>query len=178
MKKLLLMLSLLSTKGVLANPACAVCTVAVATSLTLAKKLGLDDCVVGVWAGAMLAMLGFWTIRFFEKKNWLFPGYKVILMGLNLAMISFLYIKDLVYSPTVLLGFLYLDSFLFSTLCGALTLILGLNFYQWLKMKNGGHAHFPFEKVVLPIFLVFVVSLVFHITALCNCHAGLAEPVL
>ena len=36
-----------------ANPACAVCTVAVGASLEIARRLGVDDSVVGVWAGAM-----------------------------------------------------------------------------------------------------------------------------
>ena len=37
-----------------ANPACAVCTVAVAASLEIARYFGVDDSVVGVWAGALL----------------------------------------------------------------------------------------------------------------------------
>ena len=50
-----------STKA-LANPACAVCTVAVGASLEIARHYGVDDAVVGVWAGALLALLGYWLI--------------------------------------------------------------------------------------------------------------------
>ena len=32
-----------------ANPACAVCTIAVGASLEIARSLGVDDSVVGVW---------------------------------------------------------------------------------------------------------------------------------
>ena len=53
----------------LANPACAVCTVAVGASLEIARKLGVDDSVVGVWAGAFLTLLGFWLIKWFDKKG-------------------------------------------------------------------------------------------------------------
>ena len=60
------------TASAWANPACAVCTVAVGASLEIARQLGVDDSVVGVWAGAMLAIIGFWTIRWFEKKGWNF----------------------------------------------------------------------------------------------------------
>ena len=61
MKKILTVLAFLSafTSKAFANPACAVCTVAIAGSLTIATKLGVDECIVGLWAGAMLAMLGY-----------------------------------------------------------------------------------------------------------------------
>lgn len=156
-----------------ANPACAVCTVAIAGSLTVAKKLGLDECVIGVWVGALLAMMGYWMMRFCEKRNWTFPLYRPILMLSSLSMAGFVYVKDLVYTPNVI-GFLYVDYFLFSTLCGALTLIFGLHFYQWMKAKNGGHAHFPFEKVVVPILLVFILSSVFYFYPICDCETQVA----
>ena len=52
----------------LANPACAVCTVAVGASLGIARKMGVDDSVVAVWSGAFLALLGYWTLKWMDKK--------------------------------------------------------------------------------------------------------------
>ena len=63
-------LMLVLSSNAWANPACAVCTIAVGASLEIARTLGVDDSIVGVWAGALLVMIGFWTIRWFEKKNW------------------------------------------------------------------------------------------------------------
>jgi hypothetical protein len=40
---------------------------------------------------------------------------------------------------------------LFSSLLGMLIYIGSQKLYQRMKAGNGGHAHFPFEKVVLPI---------------------------
>ena len=40
-------------------------------------------------------------------------------------------------------------------------------FYQWMKRKNGGHAHFPFEKVVVPVVALVLVSWVFSCYELC-----------
>lgn len=177
MKKLLYCLGLfmaLSSKA-LANPACAVCTVAIAGSLTIATKLGVDECIVGLWAGAMLAMLGYWTIRFFDKRGWVFPFYKSILMATSVAMVGFIYVKDLNYYPNVILGFLYMDYFLFSSLLGAFLLIFGVNFYAWMKQKNGGHAHFPFEKVVVPIALLALMNLAMVIHPFCDCEARLQK---
>ena len=45
-----------------ANPACAVCTVGVAVGLEVARNLGVDDGVIAVWAGALLMLVGYWTI--------------------------------------------------------------------------------------------------------------------
>jgi len=154
---------------VFANPACAVCTVAIAGSLTIARKLGVDDCIVALWAGAMLAMLGYWTIRFMDKRGWTFKGYKTFAMALCISMLGFVYVKDLTYTPNVILGFLYMDYFLFTGLLGAGALMFGVNFYAWMKAKNGGHAHFPFEKVVVPIALLALINVYMVYRPFCDC---------
>ena len=149
-----------------ANPACAVCTVAVAAGLEIARKLGVDDGVIAVWAGALLALVGYWTILWFEKKNWKFPGRNLLLMLLSFSMIGAVYIKDLVYTPEPILIF-YLDPFLFCGILGALLLIYSSVFYQWMKKRNGGHAHFPFEKVVLPVVALIIASYAVNYLGLC-----------
>ena len=62
-----------------------------------------------------------------------------------------------------------MDYFLFTGLLGAGILIFGVNFYAWMKAKNGGHAHFPFEKVVIPVALDLFVCWIFGGTNLCEC---------
>lgn len=156
-----------------ANPACAVCTVAIGASLSIARKMGVKDEVVGVWTGAMLAILGYWLIRWFDKKNWHFSGRDNLLMALSVASVGFVYFGELAYNPTLFLGFLYIDSFLFATLVGAIGFILGMKFYEWMKAHNGGHAHFPFEKVVVPVLTVFILSLIFHYYPSFGCIGGL-----
>lgn len=150
-----------------ANPACPICTVAVGASLEIARRLGVDDAVVGVWAGALLVMLGFWTIRWFDKKNWQFWGRDFWLISLSVAMIGFMYVSELVYTPQPILVF-YVDPFLFSTLLGAFVMYYSSEFYQWMKVRNGGHAHFPFEKVVLPVVALLLVSVYFYYFPLVN----------
>lgn len=145
----------------LANPACAVCTVAVGASLEIARRYGVDDSVVGVWAGAMLALLGYWLILWFEKKNWNFVGRDFILMAISVGSIGFMYLSEIPYSPKII-GVFYIDPLLFSTILGALTFIYVSKFYQWMKAKNGGHAHFPFEKVVLPVLALVLLSVYFN----------------
>lgn len=151
------LLTLLYTFPSFANPACAVCTVGVVVGLEFARNLGVDDGVIAIWAGALLALIGYWTILWFDKKGWNFKFRNSILMLLSLSLIGGVYIKDLVYTPRPI-GIFYLDPFLFCAIAGFLILIYSSVFYQWMKAKNGGHAHFPFEKVVLPIALLTIAS--------------------
>ncbi|MDD3668732.1 MAG: hypothetical protein PHX68_00310 [Alphaproteobacteria bacterium] len=163
---------LLASFKAAANPACAVCTVAVGASLMIARRLGIDDCVVGVWSGAMMAIIGYWMIRFCEKRGWRFPLRGPILMALSVASIGFVYTGEMPYAPAII-GFLYIDSFLLANIIGAGVFIAGMRFYEGMKARNGGHAHFPFEKVLVPVAAVALMSLAVHHGALCRCHEAM-----
>ena len=162
---------MLAAGKALANPACAVCTIAVGASLEVARRLGVDDSVVGVWAGAFFVLLGFWTIKYFEKKNWNFKWRNPLLLLACFSMVGFLYMGELSYHAEVI-GIFCLDPFLFSTVVGALLFIFSSDFYQWMKRKNGGHAHFPFEKVAVPVATLFLASLYFYYYPICQPGLG------
>ena len=163
--------TLLTTAKALANPACTtLCPIIVGASLTLAQRMGVKDEVVGVLAGALLAIFGYWMIRFCEKHHWNFPLRNLILMLLSVGSIGFVYMGTLEYKPGLHWNLLYIDSFLLAALCGACAHILGVNLYAFLKEKNGGHAHFPFEKVVIPILFDAIVCWIFWNTSLCDCQ--------
>lgn len=143
-----------------ANPACIVCSITIGASLELARKLGVHDEVVGVWAGALLTLMGYWLILWFDKKQWYFPLRNITLILFSLSMVGFLYINELVYTPKPI-GFLYIDHFLFAVFLGAVLYIYSQKLYMWLKTCNSGHAHFPFEKVILPMASLLIASFVF-----------------
>ncbi len=160
-KKMAVILGLLLSLPMkaMANPACPICTIAVGASLGIAREMGLSDNIVGLWAGALFTLLGYWLIKWFEKKNWNFFGRDIILIALSISMIGFIYIKDIIYTPIPIMYIFYLDAFLFSTLLGALIVIVTSNLYTYMKIKNGGRSHFPFEKVLLPVIALILASL-------------------
>ena len=84
-----LLLCAISVKA-FANPACAVCTVAVGASLEIARRLGVDDSVVAVWSGAFLMLLGFWTLKWMDKKGWQFKGRDILVRRIALECRLFL----------------------------------------------------------------------------------------
>ena len=61
MRKIFGFLVAMLPMSVLANPACPVCTIAIGAGLDIARRLGVPDSVVGLWAGALLTLLGYWT---------------------------------------------------------------------------------------------------------------------
>ncbi|MDO4162235.1 MAG: hypothetical protein Q4D80_04440 [Pseudomonadota bacterium] len=164
---LIILAALFYTLPSYANPACPVCTVGVAVGLEIARNMGVDDGVIGVWAGALLMLVGYWTILWCDKKNWNFKFRNQILIALSLSMIAGIYVKELTYTPKPILIF-YLDPFLFCTLLGAAVLAYSSVLYQWMKAKNGGHAHFPFEKVVLPIAALALTGYAVDVLQICQ----------
>ncbi len=147
--------------GAFANPACPICTIAIGAGVGVAESLGVPTAIVGLWAGALLTLLGYWMIKFFDNRGWKFWGRNALLIGLSVAMIGFAYVGDIDYTPEWIWGFIYLDPILFGALVGMFVFILTEKLYEWMKRKNGGHAHFPFERVVLPVVALALCSWLF-----------------
>lgn len=158
MKKLLALLLAAAPASALANPACPVCTIAIGASLEIARHMGVPDSVVGLWAGALLALLGYWAIKFCDKRGWNWRGRNPMLIVLSVAMIGFVYLGRVKYNPQMICGAFVMDPVLFGTICGAILFILVEKLYDFMKARNGGHAHFPFEKVVLPVVALALTS--------------------
>ena len=147
-----------------ANPTCPICTIAIGAGVGVAQKLGVPVAIVGLWAWALLTLLGYWLVKFFDKRGWKFWGRNALLIGLSVAMIAFAYVGDIDYSPQWFMGFIYIDPILFGTLVGMILFILVEKLYERMKAKNGGHAHFPFERVVLPVVVLALASWVMYAT--------------
>ena len=149
---------------VFANPVlCPVCTFAVAGGLGLARWLGVCNGVIGVWIGAALLAFSQWTVYFFEKRNLKQWWIKVLCYVGWYSTIIPLYMgkkPSLCFNCYTILG---IDIFIFSVICGSLAAVAGGLLYEYLKKKNNGKAHFPYEKVVMPVVLILAVSLLFNL---------------
>ena len=58
--------------------------------------------------------------------------------------------------------FFGIDAFLISMFVGAFAFWISQFIYQKMKEKNGGHAHFPFEKVVMAVIFLLLTSVIFN----------------
>ena len=151
--------ALLFSSKAFANPACAVCTVAMGAVLGISRKLGINDNAVGVWIGSLILMSYYFMVKFSEVKKVKFKYYKLICAVLALLFVPVMY----VFVPYKLNTFFGIDAFLISMFVGAIVFGVSQFIYQVLKKKNGGHAHFPFEKVVFAIVFLFIASYLFEV---------------
>lgn len=156
--------SLLLFKAIPVQAICPVCIVAVGAGLGLSEYLGIDDSIAGVWIGGLLIGLSVWTINYANKKKWLNKYQQIrnyfIFLAYYLMVIWPLYSQDFIGNPfNQLFG---VDKLLLGIVVGSLVFPLAVRLYEILKQKNGGHAHFPFEKVVIPVSALMILSLIFY----------------
>ena len=150
---------LLSTS--FAQAVCPVCTVAVGACVGFSRYLGIDDTITGLWIGGLIVSMIAWTISWLTKKNIRFIGRKILVIILYyLLIIGPLYWKDVIGHPfNKIWG---MDKLLLGIIAGSFFFFLGNMLHLWLKKRNGGQVYFPFQKVVAPIFILAILSVIFY----------------
>ncbi len=141
---------------------CPVCTVAVGAGVGLTRYLGIDDTVSGVWIGGLTVALIIWTNDWMDKKNIRFSGRGAISAAAWLGLVfAPLYLGGIVGHP---LNRIYgLDKIIVGVVSGGLLFYISALLYYYLKVKNNGRAHFPFEKVVLTVAPLIILSVFFYL---------------
>lgn len=144
-----------------AHAICPICTIAVGAGVGLARYLGVDDTVTGVWVGGLMVSLILWTLNWFDKKqiHFLGRGIITILAYYGLVVVPLIWFDIVGHPLNRLWG---IDKLLLGIIVGSLA-FLGANYlYEFLKRKNDGRAHFPFEKIVFPVASLIIFSGVFY----------------
>ncbi|MGE5425840.1 MAG: hypothetical protein ACM3PZ_02095 [Bacillota bacterium] len=164
LKHIFTIAGLLFLKALPAKAVCPVCVVAVGAGLGLSQYLGIDDTIAGAWIGGMLVAVSTWTIELFEKKSWLnqfrSPRNLLIFLAYYGLVIWSLFRQGLLGTPgNTLYGS---DKLALGIAAGSIFFAAAVATYEKMKRSNG-KAHFPFEKVVLPVGTLAFLSLVFYI---------------
>lgn len=141
---------------------CPVCTVAIAGGLGLSRWLKVDDTISGIWIGALIASSIYWTINVLNRRKINFFARDFVISFAYYALILLpLYYSDIIGHPfNMIWG---LDKLIVGTIFGSIIFILSAGFYSWLKKNNNGRAHFPFEKIVISLSSLAVISLIFFL---------------
>lgn len=136
---------------------CPICTVAVGAGVGFSRYLGIDDVITGLWIGGLTVSMIAWTIAWLDKKNIHFQGRKILTALLYyLLIIPPLYWMDVMGHPlNVLWG---VDRLLAGIIFGSGVFLFSVLGYDWLKVKNSGHSHFPFQKVAMPVGALILAS--------------------
>jgi len=163
MKKYILLFSslffLFSAKTSLA--VCPICTIAVGAGIGFSRWLGIDDVITGLWLGGLIVSLISWTLNWLQKKKINFAGKKIVTV-----LAYYILVFAPLYFFTDILGHAFnrllgIDKILLGTALGSITFLLTTLWYEFLKRKNNNHAHFPFQKIAMPVGALLILSLVF-----------------
>lgn len=166
MKKLSTILTVLGISFALPTKAvCPVCVVAVGAGLGLSRYLRIDDTITGLWIGGLTFALIMWTINWAKPK---IKNQKLIPVG---NLVIFLSYYALIAWPLTSQNFIGhplntiwgIDKIILGIILGSVVFLAMSQFYLYLKKKNNGHAHFPFQKVLMPFSALTVLSLLFYL---------------
>ncbi len=166
MKKInLTLLGLLSVGFLWANAAraiCPICVVAIGAGLGLSRWLGVDDVVSSVWIGALLVSMIIWTIEEMKKHNWRFP-LDAVIISLAYYLLTFipLYYAGIVGHP--LNKIFGVDKIVVGTIIGTVVFLLANWLHLSLKKGNKGKSFFPYQKVVIPVVILILTSLLLYL---------------
>ena len=160
MKKFLFSILLLITAITSAHAVCPVCTVAVGAGLEGARLLGVDDVITGIWAGALMLSLFFWTVGWLQKRNVKSLFWQIIApFILYYTLLAGVYLMPGInFGEQKMFG---IDKFLLGVIVGTISFYFGARWYRKIKKKNGGHAKFAFQKVIVPISFLLITTAVF-----------------
>lgn len=142
---------------------CPVCTVAVGAGLEGARLLGVEDVITGIWAGGLTLSVSAWTANVMHKHGvksvfWYilnFVAYYALLASVYFLPTSHPFV---VFNDKCMWG---IDQFLLGVIVGTAVFFGMQKWYQHIKDTNGGHAQFPFQKVVMPFGGLLIATLIF-----------------
>ncbi len=165
-KKLIILISLVFFAGLGVKSAaaiCPVCTVAVTAGVCLSRWLGIDDIISGLWIGGFAVSMIYWTLGWLDKKNYRFRGRTVATVIAYFAMITIpLYYAGLLGSPLEIAHICGIDRLLVGIIVGSLGFWSTAEWYYYLKAKNNDRAHFPYQKVAMPVGILLLLSLIYY----------------
>lgn len=137
---------------------CPICTFTVGAGVGLSRYLGIDDAITGLWIGGLIVSMITWTEDWLEKRNIRFKGRIFInILGYYALIIIPLYYAGIIGDP--LKG---LDKLIFGIIGGSIAFWFGASWYYYLKEKNKGRAYFPFQKVVMPVSPLIILSIIYY----------------
>jgi len=137
---------------------CPVCTVGVAAGLGLSRWLKVDDAISGLWIGALILALAIWFWRWLYQKKAQKPLSALLLLVVAFWLLTFLPLNyaGILEDCRPLWG---MNRLILSSIIGVLVALLGIFLDKDIRAGKKGKAAFPYQKVVLPLTLLLLASL-------------------
>ncbi len=140
-----------------ATAVCPMCAVAVGAGVGLSRCLGIDDSIAGIWIGGLLMALALWALSWARMRSWY-----TNLIGAGI-IISFYAFNATTFGMLVRLHACSFAADAWQKLAlgifaGSVVFYGSTRWYEWLKKRHGGHAYFPFQKIVMPLVGLLITS--------------------
>ena len=136
---------------------CPLCVAGAGAGLTLSRILGIDDSITGIWLGAFIGALAFWTQRALGQRNKLFfrkwVGALIYILFLVITIWSF-YRFNLVVRHGDIFG---IDKLTFGILLGSSVFYL-MDFVNVYLKRINGKSLFPYQSIVFSLISVLLTS--------------------
>ncbi|MDO9028148.1 MAG: hypothetical protein Q7U68_04725 [Candidatus Roizmanbacteria bacterium] len=139
---------------------CPVCVITVGGGLLIAKKLGIDDLLVSIWISGLNTAMAFWIASTIKKKivnDPYLPAEALAKAGLWSFGFYFLTIVYLWYSKQLV------NKVFLGLTVGLVVFFLAMLTDKALRQKKNGKALFYYQKVVIPIVYLLVVTITFKL---------------
>lgn len=138
---------------------CPVCTVGVAVGVGLSRWLKIDDAISGIWIGALILALAIWTWQWLYRKKDKKPFIVLGLLVFGFWLLTFIPLDyaGLLDGCTTLGG---MNRLVFGSLIGVIAAAIGILMDKYIRSKKEGKAAFSYQKVILPLSLLILASLI------------------
>lgn len=138
---------------------CPVCAVAAGAGVGLAHKFGIDDSITGLWIGGLILSIGLWTVDFLNRHSIKFFCKRLIVPALYYLLVAGSLYRSGFFAKQhgTLFG---INKLAFGIILGSFVFMVGTCWSNYLKKQNNGHVRFAYQKIVIPIGLLILFSLI------------------
>lgn len=143
------------------NAVCPVCTAAVGVGVGLSRWLGVDDTITGIWVGALIWSSSFWMANWMERRKISLP-HKTIISAVVLYLFIFVPFQMTGFIGHPINRFWGIDKLVLGTVWGSTIFILGVFTDRVLRVTHEMKVYFPYQKVIVPVGLLVVSSVMFY----------------
>src|SRR3989344_3325964 len=156
--KLFMVLAMAITSLVLWPPKvmahCPLCTAAVGSGLVIARSMGIDDSIVGIWVGAFIISTALWLDKFLSKRFRKIPFQSwIITVAFFLLTVIPFYFSNLITFEYTLLG---IDRLLFGTIAGCILTLASFSISKKIRSSQNKPL-VPFQSIIFTV-MVLVIS--------------------
>ena len=141
---------------------CPLCVAGAAGGLTLTRIVGIDDSISGVWIGALIGSMSFWSEKIIYKKIKILPlsilRLIMYFVFFTLTIASFYQFK-LVIRMGDIFGF---DKLTFGIVSGGILFYL-VDLVDDYIIKKNSKVFFPYQRVVVSLGSMLVLSIAIYI---------------